>query len=81
MTAGVIVGRILLARDDLLGVVQLAVGTRADLVTHGRLEVNQDSAGHVLSGTWWSSKRGVRGRQMHHDKDGIKYNNRWRVQD
>ena len=49
VAAGVVVGRILLAGDELLRVVQLAVGAGADLVDHGRLEVDEDGAGHVLA--------------------------------
>jgi len=51
VATGVVVGSILLAGDELLGVVELAVGTGADLVDHGGLEVEVDSAGHVLAGT------------------------------
>mmetsp|Transcript_15830 Transcript_15830/g.51540 ORF Transcript_15830/g.51540 Transcript_15830/m.51540 type:complete len:418 (+) Transcript_15830:301-1554(+) len=50
VAAGVVVRRVLLARDDLLGVVELAVGARADLVADRRLEVDVDRAGHVLAG-------------------------------
>merc|ERR1711988_501272 len=49
VAAGVVVGGILLTGDQLLGVVQLAVGTGADLVDHGGLEVEVDAAGHVLA--------------------------------
>ncbi|CAN0344638.1 unnamed protein product, partial [Ectocarpus sp. 4 AP-2014] len=40
VAAGVVVGRVLLARDDLLRVVQLAVGSCADFVAHGGLQVH-----------------------------------------
>ena len=49
VTARVVVGGILLARDDLLGVEQLAVGAGADLVADRRLEVDEDRARHVLA--------------------------------
>merc|ERR1711964_833256 len=49
VATGVVVGSIFLAGDDLLGVVELAVGAGADFVAHGGLEVNVDSAGHVLA--------------------------------
>ena len=49
MAAGVVVRRVLLARDELLRVVELAVGAGADLVDHGRLEVDEDGARHVLA--------------------------------
>ena len=51
MTTGVVVRRILLPADDLLGVVELTVGPGSDLVADGRLQVDVHSAGHVLSGT------------------------------
>jgi len=51
VTTGVVVGSIFLAGDDLLGVVELAVGTSADFVAHSGLEVNVDGTGHVLAGT------------------------------
>mmetsp|Transcript_44423 Transcript_44423/g.143308 ORF Transcript_44423/g.143308 Transcript_44423/m.143308 type:complete len:201 (+) Transcript_44423:1042-1644(+) len=50
VAACVVVGGVLLARDELLGVVELAVRARADLVDDGRLEVDEDRAGHVLAG-------------------------------
>merc|ERR1712134_179335 len=40
VTTGVVVGSILFARDQLLGVVQLAVGASADLVDHSWLQVH-----------------------------------------
>jgi len=43
----VVVGGVLLSRDELLGVVELAAGAGADLVDDGRLEVNEQGAGHV----------------------------------
>eukprot|EP00983_Pelagomonas_calceolata_P034589 1083909-Pelagomonas_calceolata.AAC.3 len=46
-----VVGSILLAGDQLLGVEQLAVGARADLVNHSGLQVQEDGAGHVLAST------------------------------
>merc|ERR1719502_2591024 len=51
VATGVVVSGVLLAGDDLLGVVQLAVGAGADLVAHSGLEVDVDSAGDVLAGT------------------------------
>ena len=49
VATGVVVGGVLLARDELLGVVELAVGARAHLVDHRRLEVDEDGARHVLA--------------------------------
>ena len=44
-----IVGRVLLAGDQLLGVEELAVGARADLVDDGGLEVDRHAAGDVFA--------------------------------
>jgi hypothetical protein len=49
VAARVVVRRVLLARDDLLRVVELAVRARADLVAHGGLEVDIDGTRHVLA--------------------------------
>merc|ERR1719326_296888 len=43
VTTGVVIGGVFFARDQLLGVVQLAVGTSADLIDHSRLEVDVHS--------------------------------------
>jgi len=51
MATGVVIGGILLARDQLLWVVELAVGSGADLVDHGRLEIEVDGARDVLAST------------------------------
>jgi hypothetical protein len=51
VTTGVVIGGILLTGDQLLGVVQLSVGTSADLVHHTRLKINHDGTGNVLTGT------------------------------
>ena len=48
MAARVVVGRVLLAGDDLLGVEELAVRARADLVADRRLEVDVDARGTCL---------------------------------
>jgi hypothetical protein len=47
----VIVSSILLAGDDLLGVVELAVSAGADFVTHSGLEVDVYGTGYMLAGT------------------------------
>merc|ERR1712127_887495 len=49
MSAGIVVGCILLARDELLGVVELTVSTGTGLVDHGGLEIEVDGAWHVLA--------------------------------
>jgi len=49
VAAGKVVGRVLLAGDELLRVEELAVGARADLVDDGRLEVEEDAARDVLA--------------------------------
>merc|ERR550514_2252076 len=51
VTTGVVVGSVLFARDQLLGVVQLAVGTGADLIDHSWLQVHVHGAGNVLAST------------------------------
>ena len=48
VAARVVVGRVLLARDDLLGVEELAVRARADLVADRRLEVDVTARGTCL---------------------------------
>merc|ERR1712023_531052 len=50
MATSVVIGGILLARDELLRVVQLAVGASANLIDHSGLEVEVDATGHVLAG-------------------------------
>lgn len=49
MTTGVVVGSILLAADQELGVEELAVVTGADLVDGGGVEVDEDGARHVFA--------------------------------
>jgi len=51
VAASVVVRRILLAGDDLLRVVQLAVGARAHLIAHRRLQINVHSARDMFAGT------------------------------
>ena len=51
VTARVVVGGVLLAGDELLRVVELAVGAGSHLIDDGGLEVEEDSAGNVLAGT------------------------------
>jgi len=50
MATGIVVGCVLLAGDQLLWVVELAVGTSTDLVDHGRLQIEVDAARYVLAG-------------------------------
>merc|ERR1711990_1276503 len=50
MATGIVVGGILFARDQLLRVVELTVGSGADLIDHGRLEIEVDATRHVLAG-------------------------------
>jgi len=49
VTTSVVVGCILLAGDQLLGVVELAVGAGADLIDHGGLQIEVDGTGDVLA--------------------------------
>jgi hypothetical protein len=60
VTTGVVVGSILLTRDQLLRVVKLSVGTSADLVHHTGLKINKDGTGDVLASTSLREK-GVEG--------------------
>ena len=48
---GVVVGRVLLASDELLGVEELAVDAGPDLVDDGGLQIHKHGPGHVLPGT------------------------------
>merc|ERR1719201_1541195 len=50
MATGIVVGGILFARDQLLRVVELTVGSGADLIDRGRLEIEVDATRHVLAG-------------------------------
>ena len=50
VTTGVVVGGILLTSDQLLGVEELTVGTGADLVDDGRLQIDEDGTWDVLAG-------------------------------
>jgi len=51
VTTGEVVGSIFLAGDKLLGVEELPVGTSADLIDDGGLEIEEDGTGDVLAGT------------------------------
>jgi len=51
VTTGVVVGGILLAGDELLGVVELTVGSGADLIDDSGLQVEVDGTGNVLAST------------------------------
>ena len=51
MASGVVVGGILLAGDQLLGVEELAVGAQADLVDDGWFEIDEDGSRDVLAGS------------------------------
>jgi len=50
VATGVVVGGVLLASDQLLGVEQLAVGSGADLIDHGGLQIDEDGTWHVFAG-------------------------------
>jgi hypothetical protein len=51
VTTGVVVGSIFLAGDQLFRVEQLTVGSGADLIDDGGLEVDEDGTGDVLAST------------------------------
>ena len=57
VAASVVVGGVLLAGDELLGVEELTVGARAHLVNHGRLEVDEDGARHMLASASLAEER------------------------
>ena len=57
VATGEVVRGILLTGDQLLRVEQLTVRTRADLVNHRRLQVDEDAARHVLAGTSLGEER------------------------
>mmetsp|Transcript_3401 Transcript_3401/g.6381 ORF Transcript_3401/g.6381 Transcript_3401/m.6381 type:complete len:117 (-) Transcript_3401:129-479(-) len=48
MSPGVVVGRILLPADDLLGMVELAIRPGTNLIADGGFEIDVDSAGDVF---------------------------------
>ena len=48
---GVVVGGVLLAVDELLRVVQLAVSSHSGFIDDSRLKINKHSPGHVLAGS------------------------------
>merc|ERR1712032_117935 len=60
VTTGVVIGGVLFARDQLLRVVQLTVGTSADLVDYSWFQVNVHGTGHMLASTSLREK-GVEG--------------------
>ena len=49
MSTSVVIRGILLSGDELLGMVQLSVGSRANLVNDGGLEIDENTSGDVLS--------------------------------
>ncbi len=57
VTAGVVVRRILLPADDLLGVVELAVRATSDLVADGGLQVDVHRAWDVLASAGLAEER------------------------
>ncbi len=51
VASGEVVGGVLLAGDELLGVEELSVGAGSDLIDNGGLEIEEDAAGNVLAST------------------------------
>lgn len=49
MTTGVVIGSIFLARDQELGVEELAVGAGSDLVDGRGVKIDEESTGNMLS--------------------------------
>jgi len=60
VTTGVVVGSVFLARDQLFGVEELAVGTSPNLVNDGRLKIEENGTRDVFSSTGLGEK-GVEG--------------------
>jgi phosphoribosylformylglycinamidine (FGAM) synthase-like amidotransferase family enzyme len=60
VATGVVVGCVFLARDKLLGVIELAVGSSTNFVTDTRLKIDEDGTGNVLASTSLR-KEGVEG--------------------
>ena len=56
VASGEVVGSVLFAGDQLLGVLQLSVGAGSDLVDDGWLQVNLDSSGHVLASSGFAEE-------------------------
>ena len=50
MSSGIVVGSVLLSSNKLLRVEELAVGSSADLIDDGWLQINKDSPGNMLAG-------------------------------
>ena len=51
VATGVVVGSILLTRDDLLRMVQLTISSSADFIAHSRLKIDKDTTRNVLTST------------------------------
>ena len=49
MTTGIVVGGILLAADEQLGVEELAVGAGANLVDRGGVKIDEDGSGDIFA--------------------------------
>jgi len=60
VTTGEIVGGIFLTGDQLLGMKQLTIGSGADLIDDGGLQIDEDGTGDVLAGTGFGEE-GVEG--------------------
>ncbi len=58
MSTSVVVGGILLSRDELLGMEKLAIGSSPDFINYSGLQINEDSTRNVLSGTSLSKEGG-----------------------
>ena len=51
VSTGKVVGSILLAADELLGVEELTVGSSPHLINHSGFKIDKDSTGYMLSST------------------------------
>merc|ERR1719507_1508280 len=50
VSAGIVVGSVLLSSDELLGVEELAVGSGPDLINDSWLQIDKDGPGDMLAG-------------------------------
>lgn len=66
VTSSIVIGGILLAINDLLGVVELTVRPMANFVTDGRLQIDIDGTRNVLAITSLG-KEGIKGVIAHSD--------------
>ena len=57
VTTSIVVGSIFLARDKLLRMIKLAVGTGTDFIAHSRFQINKHSTRYMFTRTSFRKKR------------------------